>query len=277
MPAVRLTLLRPQNPIAMIGLVLSLGCRKDLSEAAGKSESTPPTTAAATDTATQTAITPCGLAQSTHCKGELPDNWKTIAGESLSVKIDEWQRGLGFGRPQMRRARGTTRYSAFTLVFPLDDAHTIRPDKIGGPTVFAVLIPVGPDKEHKWGLDPAGSSRYMAVLDPSNDPDHATWRLERVYWEGGRWQHAAVSGTGKWRTCPEKHTRKDFAYADFLRCGQQPLLPPDLLSFGLSTKSSKSVSALSSLPTAFNSLTRNGEEPIWIFCPEGCCEADWSD
>jgi hypothetical protein len=273
MSAARFTMWRIDRAI-MTGLLLTIGCRNDTSRTTSDSAAT----LAATADTTEMAIVPCGRAQATRCKGELVDNWNTdLSGNALAVAIDGWQHALGFGRPQMRRTLGSSpaHYSAFTLIYPLDDAHTIRPDKIGGPTVFAILIPIGPDKEHKWGLDPAGYSRYIAVLDPSNDVDKSTWHLERVYWDGNRWQRSAVAGTGKWRTCPEKHTPKDFAYADFLRCDQQPLLPPQLLSLGLSTKSAQSMSALTELPTAFNALKRDGEEPIWIFCPAGCCEAEW--
>jgi hypothetical protein len=265
---------RPTRLFVLSIFLVFVGCRTE----ASNSDSVSARPVAANTDTTPVVIVPCGRAEAVKCKGELPMNWETIEGPAWAVNIERWQHELGFGRPQMRRTHNSipARYGAFTTIYPLDDAHTISPEKIGAPTVFAIIFPQGPDKEHKWGLEPSQSARYVAILEPSADKDKSTWRLERVYWDGNKWQHSSVPGTGKWRTCPEKHSPKDFAYADFLRCGQQPNLPPELLSFGLSTFSVKSSRVLSALPTAFNTMTRDGEEPIWIFCPAGCCEADWS-
>ncbi len=258
--------------IATMVVIASLGCQ---SEAQQSTPDSGATFAASTDT---TRIIPCGRAQATKCKGELPNDWQTsIGGNEWSVRIDRWQHELGFGRPQMRRSKDITpaRFGAFTTIYPLDDSHTIRPDKIGVPTAFAILYPAGPDVEHKWGLLASDYSRYVAILDPSNDPDKSTWHLERVYWDGDEWQRSSVPGTGKWRTCPDYHPPKDYAYADFLACGQQPHLPPAFRSSAVDVSGAQTRSALTELPITINSLKRYGVEPIWIFCPAGCCEADW--
>jgi hypothetical protein len=266
--------------ILLAGVVVSLlACQSAASDAAADSTASAMTMDSSPTEMAMTVV-PCGRAQQKRCKGELPDDWRTsIDGQEWSVKLDQWQHKLGFGRPQVRRAHNSSpaRYSAFTTIYPLDDAHTVSPDKIGGPTVFAILYPSGPELEHKWQLDPSANSRYVAILDKSDDPHRGTWHLERVYWDkdASTWRHSPVAGTGRWRTCPQNHPPKDYAYADFLRCDQQQFLPPQVLSLDTGPSNPQSASRLLALPTMMNSISRNGEEPIWIFCPAGCCEAEW--
>lgn len=220
----------------------------------------------------------CGLSTGStgECAGTLPEGWRrNMSGPDFrKLTAVLLERKLGFGRYQQRLPFVADHPKIPTYVAPLQDTHLIRPDKIGADVIFGVLVPIGNDdtkKEKKFKLSAADSAVYWLVLGPSKDMDKSDWSLVRSYFDrqARAWAFTVEFENGRWRTCTHPHLKANFAFADFVSCedlgGFSPTFASELRS---------DVAVASALAPAINSLNRDGDEPVWIFCSAGCCEAD---
>lgn len=200
------------------------------------------------------------------CAGQLETNWASMTGDAFHDATEKFMKRLGYGRlqPRLPRAQGAAKVPA--VVAPLDDADTIQPNYIGSPVVFAMMLPLSAEVEKRFGLDASNSASYWMVLDPSSKPDSSTWTLVRLHKTGGNWAFTTSSQKGRWKTCANAHKTPAFPYADFMTCDQAAELPLSLFADGTTLKE---------LAKAVNLVGRTGDEPVWIFCPAGCCEASY--
>jgi hypothetical protein len=200
------------------------------------------------------------------CAGQLETDWASMTGDSFHVATEKFMKRLGYGRlqPRLPRAQGGSKVPS--IVAPLDDADTIQPNYIGSPVVFAMMLPLTGAVEKRFGLDGSNSASYWMVLDPSPKADSSTWTLVRLHKTGGNWAFTTSSRKGQWTTCTKTHKTPAFPYADFMTCDQAAELPLSLFA---------DATTLKELAKTVNLVGRTGDEPVWIFCPAGCCEASY--
>jgi hypothetical protein len=213
----------------------------------------------------------CGRGAGTNgeCAGQLEPNWASaMTGDQFRAKVDDiFMKRLSYGRVQPRVPFQAGMPKVPTVVAAFDDADTVQPDRIGSPVVFAMLTVLTATKEKRFELDPSDAATYWMVLQPSPKSDSTQWSLVRLSRPaGGAWTMTIASKPGQWRKCPNAHPAPPYALADFMTCDQAAMFNSEFFS-------RRNVAKL--YLQAVNDLSRTGDEPVWIFCPAGCCEASY--